>query len=54
MVLTQRLSTRNEVQAAITVEILEKPGLFRVLVGPLADGSLNKTEIGFDELRIPG
>jgi hypothetical protein len=39
---------------AIAVEIPEKPGLFRVLVGPLADGSLNKTKSDLTSSGFPG
>ncbi len=39
---------------AIAVEIPEKPGLFRVLVGPLADGSLNKTKSDLTSAGFPG
>jgi hypothetical protein len=39
---------------AIAVEIPEKPGLFRVLVGPLADGALNKTKSDLTSSGFPG
>ncbi len=39
---------------AIAVEIPEKPGVFRVLVGPLADGSLNKTKSDLQSSGFPG
>jgi hypothetical protein len=39
---------------AIAVEIPEKPGLFRVLVGPLADGSLNKVKSDLTSSGFPG
>jgi outer membrane biosynthesis protein TonB len=39
---------------AIAVEIPEKPGLFRVLVGPLPDGSLNKTKSDLQSSGFPG
>jgi hypothetical protein len=39
---------------AIAVEIPEKPGLFRVLVGPLADGTLNKTKADLTSSGFPG
>jgi len=39
---------------AIAVEIPEKPGLFRVLVGPLPDGSLNKTKSDLTSAGFPG
>lgn len=39
---------------AIAVQIPEKPGLFRVLVGPLADGTLNKTKSDLQSSGFPG
>jgi hypothetical protein len=39
---------------AMAVEIPEKPGLFRVLVGPLADGTLNKTKSDLQSSGFPG
>jgi cell division septation protein DedD len=39
---------------AIAVEIPEKPGLFRVLVGPLADGTLNKVKTDLTSSGFPG
>jgi hypothetical protein len=39
---------------AIAVEIPEKPGLFRVLVGPLADGTLNKVKSDLTSSGFPG
>jgi cell division septation protein DedD len=36
------------------VEIPEKPGTFRVLVGPLEDGSLNKTRSELQSSGFPG
>jgi cell division septation protein DedD len=39
---------------AVAAEIPEKPGLFRVLVGPLADGSLNKTKSDLTSAGFPG
>jgi cytoskeletal protein RodZ len=39
---------------AIAVEIPEKPGLFRVLVGPLADGTLNKMKSDLTSAGFPG
>lgn len=39
---------------AIAVEIPEKPGVFRVLVGPLADGTLNKTKTDLTSSGFPG
>jgi outer membrane biosynthesis protein TonB len=39
---------------AVAVEIPEKPGLYRVLVGPLADGTLNKTKSDLSSSGFPG
>ncbi len=39
---------------AIAVEIPEKPGLFRVLVGPLPDGTLNKVKTDLTSSGFPG
>jgi cell division septation protein DedD len=39
---------------AIAVEIPEKPGLFRVLVGPLPDGNLNKIKSDLTSAGFPG
>jgi DNA polymerase III gamma/tau subunit len=39
---------------AIAVEIPEKPGLFRVLVGPLPDGTLNKMKTDLTSAGFPG
>ena len=39
---------------AIAVEIPEKPGVFRVLVGPLTDGTLNKTKSDLTSSGFPG
>jgi outer membrane biosynthesis protein TonB len=39
---------------AIAVEIPEKPGTFRVLVGPLADGTLNKAKSDLQSSGFPG
>jgi cell division septation protein DedD len=39
---------------AIAVEIPEKPGIFRVLVGPLGDGTLNKTKSDLSSSGFPG
>jgi hypothetical protein len=39
---------------AIAMEIPEKPGTFRVLVGPLPDGSLNKTKSDLQSSGFPG
>ncbi len=39
---------------AIAAEIPEKPGVFRVLVGPLADGTLNKMKSDLSSAGFPG
>jgi outer membrane biosynthesis protein TonB len=39
---------------AVSMEIPEKPGTFRVLVGPLADGTLNKTKSDLQASGFPG
>jgi outer membrane biosynthesis protein TonB len=39
---------------AVAVEIPEKPGLFRVYVGPLGDGTLNKTRSDLTSAGFPG
>lgn len=39
---------------AVAMEIPEKPGTYRVLVGPLADGSLNKTKSDLTSSGFPG
>jgi hypothetical protein len=39
---------------AVAVEIPEKPGVFRVLVGPLADGTLNKMKSDLSSAGFPG
>lgn len=39
---------------ALAVEIPEKPGTFRVLVGPLADGTVNKTRSDLSGAGFPG
>jgi hypothetical protein len=39
---------------AIAVQIPEKPELYRVLVGPLADGTLNKTKSDLQSSGFPG
>jgi hypothetical protein len=39
---------------AVAVEIPDKPGLYRVLVGPLADGTLNKTKSDLTSSGFPG
>ncbi len=39
---------------AVSVQIPDKPGLYRVLVGPLADGTLNKTKSDLQASGFPG
>jgi hypothetical protein len=39
---------------AIAAEIPEKPGVYRILVGPLPDGSLNKTKSDLTSAGFPG
>jgi hypothetical protein len=39
---------------AIVAEIPEKPGLFRVLVGPVTDASVNKTKADLQGAGFPG
>jgi outer membrane biosynthesis protein TonB len=39
---------------AIAVQIPEKPTLYRILVGPLADGTLNKTKSDLQSSGFPG
>ena len=39
---------------AVAVEASDRPGLYRVLVGPLADGSLNKTKSDLTSSGFPG
>lgn len=39
---------------AMAAEIPEKPGTFRVLVGPLADGTVNKTKSDLSSAGFPG
>jgi cell division septation protein DedD len=39
---------------AIAAEIPEKPGVFRVLVGPVADADLNKTRADLQNASFPG
>jgi len=39
---------------AIVAEIPEKPGTFRVLVGPLADAEVNKTRADLQNASFPG
>jgi outer membrane biosynthesis protein TonB len=39
---------------AISVQIPEKPTVYRILVGPLADGTLNKTKSDLQSAGFPG
>jgi hypothetical protein len=39
---------------ALLAEIPEKPGTFRVLVGPLADADVNKTRADLEAASLPG
>ena len=39
---------------AITAEIAEKPGTFRVLVGPIGDVGVNKTKSDLNAAGFPG
>ena len=39
---------------ALTMEVPEKPGTFRVLVGPIADGGINKTRDDLQDAGFPG
>jgi cell division septation protein DedD len=39
---------------AVAVEIPDKPGIYRILVGPLPDGSLNKTKSDLTSAGFPG
>jgi len=45
---------RNKNFPALTAEIPEKPGTYRVLVGPLADAEVNKTRASLQEASFPG
>jgi cell division septation protein DedD len=39
---------------AFAAEIPEKPSMFRVLVGPLGDGSINKVRADLEQASFPG
>jgi cell division septation protein DedD len=39
---------------ALTMEVPEKPGTFRVLVGPIADGGINKARDDLQDAGFPG
>lgn len=45
---------RNKNFPALTAEIPEKPGTYRVLVGPLADADVNKTRAELQDASFPG
>lgn len=62
-----QLSATNEHEASVYIDVLRKkgfraqtapvpgkPGLFRVLVGPIADGALNKTRSDLQASGFPG
>lgn len=40
--------------SAIAAEIPEKPGVFRVLVGPISDADVNKTRAALQDASFPG
>jgi len=39
---------------AIAAEIPEKPGVFRVLVGPISEADINKTRGALQDASFPG
>ena len=45
---------RKKKFSAIAAEIPEKPGVFRVLVGPIADADINKTRTALQDASFPG
>lgn len=45
---------RKKKFSAIAAEIPEKPGVFRVLVGPIADADINKTRADLQNASFPG
>ncbi len=45
---------RNKNFPALTAEIPDKPGTYRVLVGPLADADVNKTRAELQDASFPG
>jgi cell division septation protein DedD len=45
---------RNKSFPALTAEIPERPGTYRVLVGPLADADVNKTRAALQDASFPG
>jgi cell division septation protein DedD len=48
----ERLRKQNF--SAIMAEIPEKPGVFRVLVGPIAEADINKTRAALQDASFPG
>ncbi|MBZ5636110.1 MAG: hypothetical protein LAO55_23525 [Acidobacteriia bacterium] len=45
---------RKKSFSAIAAEIPEKPGVFRVLVGPISDADINKTRADLTNASFPG
>lgn len=45
---------RKKKFSAIAAEIPEKPGVFRVLVGPISDADINKTRADLQNASFPG
>jgi DedD protein len=45
---------RKKKFSAIAAEIPEKPGVFRVLVGPISDADINKTRAALQDASFPG
>jgi len=45
---------RQKKFAALTAEVPEKPGLFRVLVGPMPENQVNKTKTDLQNAGFPG
>jgi cell division septation protein DedD len=45
---------RQKKFAVNTAEVPEKPGLFRVLVGPLVETQINKTKTDLQSAGFPG
>ena len=45
---------RQKKFASMTAEIPDKPGLFRVLVGPISDAQVNKTKTDLQSAGFPG
>ena len=44
---------RKKKFSAIAAEIPEKPGIFRVLVGPISDADINKTRADSAKRELP-